>query len=160
MFSILQRQAPAIGLLSSKLLNEETFYQTFLKDLNKCGSELLIESPFVTNRRLSILLPVLIKLKGRKVRIVINVRDPREIDEEYARNDAQSAIADLQRAGIHVLFTGSHHRKLAIIDRRILYEGSLNVLSQSDSREVMRRIESTQLAWQMIGFIGIDKLIG
>jgi len=59
--------------------------------------------------------------------------------------------------GVHVLYTGGHHRKLVVIDRRVLYEGSHNVLSQNNSSEVMRRIESAQLAWQMIAFVGLDK---
>jgi hypothetical protein len=58
--------------------------------------------------------------------------------------------------GIQVLYTGNHHRKVAILDRSILYEGSLNILSQNNSSEVTRRIESVPIAWQMVRFIGID----
>lgn len=60
--------------------------------------------------------------------------------------------------GIHVIFTCGHHRKLVIIDRHILYEGSLNVLSQSDSAEVMRRIDSVKLAWAMVRFTHMDEV--
>lgn len=144
-------------LLSSKLFNEETFYQAFQKDLNKTGYEVVIESPFITNRRLTLLLPTLQKLKDRRVRVVINTRDPQELDDGYHRSDAHEAIAKLQRVGIQVLYTTGHHRKIVIIDRQILYEGSLNVLSQNDSCEIMRRIESSSLAWQMARFIKIDK---
>jgi hypothetical protein len=58
----------------------------------------------------------------------------------------------LQSIGVEVLYTGGHHRKLAIIDRQILWEGSLNILSQNESCEVMRRIESDELAMQMLQF--------
>lgn len=153
----LSRDAVTPELAHSKLFNEETFYPALMKDLKKCGSELIIESPFITNRRLNQLLPALQKLKQRKVRIIVNTRDPHEHDEERRRDEAHRAIAKLQREGVHVLYTGGHHRKLVIIDRAILYEGSLNVLSQNDSCEIMRRIESTRLAWEMIGFIGIDR---
>ena len=102
--------------------------------------------PFVTRRRLSELLPVLQKLKNRKVRVVINTRDPYEHDEGYRRDEAHMAIASLQRLSVRVLYTGEHHRKLAILDRRVLYEGSLNILSQNGSREIMRRIESASMA--------------
>lgn len=128
---LLQRhrnQSP--DLLTSKLLNEDTFYPVLTKDLKECHSELLIECPFITNRRLSQLLPVFEKLKARKVRIVINTRDPHEHDEGYHRDETHRAVASLQRMGVHILYTGSHHRKLVIVDRRVLYEGSLNVLSQ------------------------------
>jgi phosphatidylserine/phosphatidylglycerophosphate/cardiolipin synthase-like enzyme len=151
------RKSAAPDLVTSKLFNEETFYPAFLKDLKNCGSELIIESPFITSKRLIQLLPTLEKLKARKVRIVVNTRDPHEHDEGYHREDAHRAIAKLQHAGVHVLYTGGHHRKLVIVDRKILYEGSHNVLSQNGSSEVMRRIESVQLAWQMISFIGLDR---
>lgn len=152
-----QRKTSDPELLTSELLNEETFYPALLKDLKNCQSELIIESPFITSRRLNQLLPTLERLKVRKVRVVVNTRDPHEHDEGYHREAAHQAIAKLQHAGVHVLYTGGHHRKLVVVDRKILYEGSLNVLSQNDSSEIMRRIESVQLAWQMIGFVGLDR---
>jgi len=151
------RKTLAPELLTSELLNEETFYPAFTKDLKNCRSELLIECPFITNRRLSQLLPMLQKLKEQKVRIVINTRDPQANDDEDRREDAHRAISKLQHIGVHVLYTGGHHRKIVVIDRKVLYEGSLNVLSQNSSSEIMRRIESVQLAWQMVRFIGVDK---
>lgn len=154
-----QRKTSAPGLLTSELLNEETFYPAFTKDLKRCQGELLIECPFITNRRLCQLLPTLQKLKEQKVRIVINTRDPQTNDDEGRREDAHRAISKLQHIGVHVLYTGGHHRKLVVIDRKVLYEGSLNVLSQNSSSEIMRRIESVQLAWQMVRFIGLDKYL-
>jgi phosphatidylserine/phosphatidylglycerophosphate/cardiolipin synthase-like enzyme len=150
--------APA-DLLSSKLYDQNTFYPAFLKDLANCHSEVIIECPFITNRRLKTLLPTLEKLKARKVRIAVNTRDPRTHNEGYWQSDATDAISKLQHIGVQVLYAGDHHRKVAIIDRCILYEGSLNILSQNDSSEVMRRIESVPLAWQMVRFIRIDRLL-
>ena len=148
---------PPTDLLRSTLLNEDTFYPTFIKDLKRCKSEIIIESPYLTTRRLSELLPVLEKLKARRVRVLINTRDPRSITEEYRREDTQEAASRLQHTGVHVVFTSNHHRKLVVLDRSILYEGSLNILSQHCSSEIMRRIESTQLAWQMARFVGVDR---
>jgi hypothetical protein len=99
------------------------------------------------------------KLKARKVRVAVNTRDPREHDDDWQRDESYKAIATLQRMGVHVLYTGGHHRKLAILDRQILYEGSLNILSQNASCEVMRRIESAQLAWEMVRFVEINKFL-
>lgn len=159
MLRLFSCSAPPIELLSSKLYDQDTFYPAFLKDLANCHSEVIIECPFITNRRLKTLLPTLEKLKARKVRIAINTRDPRAHDEGRWQDDAHEAISKLQHMGVQVLYTGNHHRKVAILDRNILYEGSLNILSQNDSCEVMRRIESTPLAWQMVRFIGIDHLL-
>jgi hypothetical protein len=146
-------------LLNSKLYDEETFYDKFISDLSKCQHEVIIESPFITNRRLKTLLPSLQKLKSQKVMITINTRYPEVQDSEYMREDGRLALSTLQHMGIHVLFTIGHHRKLAIIDRKLLYEGSLNILSQNNSCEVMRRVESVKLAWQMVRFTGIDNYV-
>lgn len=145
-------------LLDSKLYDEKTFYPAFIKDLNNCGSELIIECPFITKRRLQYLLPTLKMLKDRRVRIIVNTKDPRELDEER-REEAYRSVASLLHKGIQVIYTHGHHRKLAIIDRSILYEGSLNILSQNRSSEIMRRTESVRMAWQMARFVGVDKFL-
>lgn len=160
MLSLLRRGALLSDLLSSRLYSQDDFYPAFLKDLSKCGHEVIIESPFITGRRSGSLLPTLEKLKSRKVRVIVNTRDPEAQDDEYLRDEARRALSKLQHLGVHVLYTAGHHRKLAILDRSILYEGSLNILSQNDSAEVMRRVESAQLAWEMARFINVDAFIG
>ena len=54
-------------------------------------------------------------------------------------------------------FNSMNQRNIAVIDGRILYEGSLNILSQNRSREIMRRIESEELTKQMIRFLGLKR---
>jgi phosphatidylserine/phosphatidylglycerophosphate/cardiolipin synthase-like enzyme len=152
-------QSPT-GLLASTLYDEATFYPKFIDDLKHCQHETIIESPFITGRRASMLLPVLQKLKARNVRIAITTRDPEEHDDDYFRNEARRAVSSFQQLGIQVIYANRHHRKLAIIDREVLYEGSLNILSHNDSREIMRRIESVQLAWQMARFVKVDTFVG
>jgi phosphatidylserine/phosphatidylglycerophosphate/cardiolipin synthase-like enzyme len=111
-----------------------------MNDIRTCNKELIIESPFITKRRVALLLPKLRKLTARGVKITVNTRDPQQ-HEEFMQHEAEEGTALLQSIGVNVLFTGGHHRKLVILDRRVFYEGSLNVLSQWDSCEFMRRIE-------------------
>ena len=145
-------------LLSSRLFDDQSFYTSFLHDLRGSRKEVFLESPFITKRRMSELSPVLRKLTRQGVRTTINTRDPREHDHTM-RFDAEAAIAELQEMGVQVLYTDNHHRKLAIIDGWILWEGSLNIMSQNTSCEIMRRIESPEMAEQMIEFIKIKKYL-
>jgi hypothetical protein len=74
---------------------------------------------------------------------------------------AEKEIKTFEELGIAVLpFKGKIHRKLAIIDRNILWEGSLNILSQRESGEYMRRSVGKATAQQVIHFLKIDKNIG
>lgn len=154
--SILDRLQPATT--ASKLHDENSFYPALVKDIKKCRSELIIESAYMTTRRVHYLLPHLKVLKKNRVRIVINTRNPEEHDL-YLHDEARKCLALLLEIGVQVIFSESLHRKTAIIDRNILWEGSLNILSQNNSQEVMRRTESAQLSWQMVRFSGLNQKI-
>ena len=71
------------------------------------------------------------KLKKRGVEVVVNTKPIEEHDSQY-QEQATVVVEMIQDLGVKVLFTNGHHRKIAIVDD-ILYEGSLNILSQNDS---------------------------
>ena len=148
-----------VGLLTSSLYDDSTFFAQFARDLRQCRHEVIIESPFATGRRVRQLMPILQILRASNVRVVVNTRNPEEHTDRYMRDESRQVMPRLQQLGVYVLYTTGHHRKLAILDRKILYEGSLNILSQHNSCEVMRRIESPKLAWEMARFIKIDKFM-
>lgn len=145
-------------LTSSRLYDEQTFYRTFMRDLSLCQNEAVIESPFITSNRVASLLPILRKMRSRNIRIVVNTRHPVEHNSPYD-SQAWAAVEQMQQIGVEVFFTGGHHRKLAIFDHQILWEGSLNILSQNDSCEIMRRVQSADLANQMLQFIKINRYV-
>jgi phosphatidylserine/phosphatidylglycerophosphate/cardiolipin synthase-like enzyme len=156
LFSRQSTEAPE--LLSSQLFDQNTTYPAILRDLANAKHEIVIESPFISPRRAEALYPSFRKAAKRGVLLIINTRHPDEHDGEYVHYAAE-VITRLQEMGTKVLFTGGHHRKLAIFDRSVLWEGSLNLLSQTDSCEIMRRISSEVLAQEMIRFTGLDKYI-
>ena len=144
---------------SSKLYDQDTFYTAFERDIKRCKRELIIESPFITTRRINALLSLFARLCKRGVNIVINTRNPAEHDGDYYYQ-ALGAVTTMQNLGITVLYTVGHHRKLTIIDRELFYEGSLNILSYSDSCEIMRRVVSSTETEMLIKFIGIKQYVG
>jgi hypothetical protein len=76
---------------------------------------------------MTILLPAFRNLTKRGVRLIVNTKPLEEHEPEY-RFQAEQGIVALQQLGTAVLFTGGHHRKLAIIDDQLLWEGILNIL--------------------------------
>ncbi len=144
---------------NSSLYDEKTFYQTFLRDLEGCTKEIIIESPYITTERMRTFDRLFEKLLKKGVKIYIITRNPKE-HEVGMEIQSEDAITWCETMGIQVLMcTGNHHRKLAILDRKTLWEGSLNILSQTYSREIMRRIEGQELSLQMFSFLKLDKFI-
>ncbi len=143
----------------SQLHDEKTFYQTFLKDLEKCQNEVIIESPYITSARMRMFDRIFEKLLNRGVKIYIITRNPKE-HEDWMEIQSEDAICWCEIVGIQVLLCiGNHHRKLAILDRKILWEGSLNILSQNHSREIMRRIKEQELALEMLNFLKLSRFL-
>ena len=157
MFKSLRRSRPFTPVTSS-LYDQDTFYPALICDLKRCYHELIIESPFITEQRMNVLLPIFIKMRRRNIRIIVNTRNPIEHNGDYYYQ-ALDAITAMQALGITVLYTVGHHRKLVIIDRAIVYEGSLNILSFNDSCEIMRKIVSESIATELCKFIGVGRYI-
>ena len=144
-------------MIKTSLHDEKTFFSKFLTDLENSQSEVIIESPFITIARMKTFWPVFRRLVGRGVKIYVVTRNPREHTDGYD-DQSEVEIQEFEAMGIQVLLcTGNHHRKLAIIDRNILWEGSLNILSQAKSREFMRRLEDGGFAVDLFNFIGYEK---
>jgi len=144
-------------MIKTSLHDEKTFYPHFLSDLEQSQSEVIIESPFITIARMKTFWPVFRRLVARGVKVYVVTRDPREHTDGY-EDQSEVEIQEFEAVGIQVLMcTGNHHRKLAIIDRKVLWEGSLNILSQAKSREFMRRLEDGGFAVDLFNFIGYEK---
>lgn len=142
-------------LLMSQLFDEVTFYRAFGKDLEDARRSVIIESPYLTEKRAIQFSRLFKKLKKRGVAVRINTRDPRHHDKTL-EIQAWKAIKVLRKQDVKVyICSDMRHRKLAIIDNQVLWDGSLNILSQSYSREIMRRTNSATLCKQMISFTGL-----
>ena len=138
------------GLLARRALTE---------DLLNCRKEVIIESPYITCSRMKSVMPVFKNLVERGVKVYVFTRDPKDQSESLEIQSEQE-ITNFEALGIQVLLClGNHHRKLAILDRKILWEGSLNILSQTKSREIMRRIQGEQITMEMFKFLKFEKFL-
>lgn len=148
------RPAKGDEIFRSEMYSDSTFFKAFINDLTSCKTCILIESPFITTSAADRLLPIFAKMRSRNVSITVNTRQPTEHNGDNERQ-ALEVISKLQDIGVVVLYTGRLHRKIAIIDDEITWEGSLNILSHNKSCEFMRRITSREIAYRTKTFIGL-----
>lgn len=144
---------------NSELFDEKTFYPSFVNDLLGCEEEVIIGSPFISLARMNHLFPIFEKLIEKDIKVYVITKSANILEEPLASYSRQ-VIREFEILGVHVLSaTNNHHRKLAILDRKILWEGSLNILSQTKSREIMRRIQGNSHAQAMFDFLKLEKFI-
>jgi phosphatidylserine/phosphatidylglycerophosphate/cardiolipin synthase-like enzyme len=144
---------------TNKLFNEKTFYRAFVNDILEAKKEVIIYSPFVTKFRAEFFKQTIERLRKRNIEIFIFTRPIEEYDS-LMQPQIQRALERYEDLGVCVFsLKGSIHEKVAIIDREILWEGSLNILSQRASREIMRRISGENTAMQVMSYLGLNKML-
>lgn len=147
---------------SGGLFDENDFYKAFLQDLISAEQEVIIISPFLSTRRYKELEFVFSNLKQKGVQIFVITR-PSDENEGNLKEMSEQVIEKMEKLGIVVLpIAGYTHQKIAVIDRKVLYTGSLNILSQRESHEIMHRISGKKglVAKQYMQFLKLDKNIG
>lgn len=147
---------------SGGLLDENDFYKAFFKDIIYTEKELIIISPYLSTRRYGQMETIFSNLRLRGVQIFVITR-PSEEHDGNLKEMSEQVIRSMEKLGIVVLpIRGYTHEKVAIVDRKVLYVGSLNILSQRDSHEIMHRIDGKKglVAQQYMQFLKLDKNIG
>ncbi len=148
---------PSDSQMSFILADETSFYQRFEQDLLEATKEVIIESPFVTIAKLRSLKPIFELLINKGVKVFVITRHPDEHDALMAEQ-SEVVIRFFERIGVQVLMCRDHHRKIAMIDRRIVWKGSLNILSHRNTREFMEREENEQKAGMLFKFLKYDRI--
>ena len=141
---------------TTTIYNERTFYSAFTKDMLKAKKEVIIYSPFITKYRADFFRKTFVRLRIKNIKLFIFTRPIGE-HEEYVQEEARAATQIYESLGARVVFLeGSIHEKVAVIDKKILWAGSMNILSQRSSRELMTRTEDETLTAQFISHLDLD----
>lgn len=141
------------------LYNQTSFYSAFANDMLQAKEEVIIYSPFVSKYRADRFNRILNKLKDANITVFIFTRPLREYAPNQ-RTEVTEILGQYEETGAIIYYlSGYIHEKVAIIDRKILWEGSLNILSQRSSREMMRRITDTNSAAQVIRHLRLNDML-
>jgi hypothetical protein len=125
----------------SSLYTERNFYSAFFADLRKSTREIIIVSPFLTANRAQQFFNLFRSKVSEGIEVRVFTRSLKEQQGDMF-HQADMVFEELKRSGVQVVERRGLHQKFAFIDRKIAWEGSLNILSQSEGRstEHMRRL--------------------
>ncbi len=138
-------EADAIDIIFDK----SSFLPVYSNDIVNAAREILIVSPFVTKRRTLQMLKYLEAALENKVRVVVVTR-PVEDYKDRDKVALESTINLLKNAGIRVVTKSNIHQKFAVMDQRILWYGSINLLSFGGAEESIMRLNSPNIVIELI----------
>jgi len=120
------------------VVTQTHFYPMLVGDLKRAANRIIIYSAFITSNRLAQLEPAIKAARERGVVVYIVTKTQQERGK---RELAQYRMLEntLTEWGVVVIHKKGMHEKLVFIDNRIVWMGSLNPLSFSNTQEIMER---------------------
>ena len=128
------------------IFNGKTFSSVYSADILAAKTEVVIVSPFLSQKRIMSESPHLTATNA-KVTIITNSPNNYPDDKKIRINTCISILTD---NGITVKTRERIHQKFAIIDQRLVWYGSINLLSYGASEESIMRIESVDIAGELL----------
>jgi superfamily I DNA and/or RNA helicase len=125
----------------------EGFYKAFDKDLKNVKAKVFLASPFTTAQGTERWMQTFRDLRAKDVEI-IGFTKP--INEKDSATNSAEIHTGLEGVFKELRPVSKMHEKLAVFDQRIVWLGSLNILSHKNSTEIMVRIESPDFAQSII----------
>ena len=131
------------------IFDKSNFLPVYTNDMANAAREILIVSPFVTGKRTNQMIPCMKNAIDKKVKVHLVTRPIKDFKgkDVTALQDTFNLLRD---AGVEIIFRPNIHQKFAIMDQRIVWYGSINLLSFGGAEESIMRLESPTIANELM----------
>jgi superfamily II DNA or RNA helicase len=131
------------------IFDKDSFLPVFSNDIACTKKEILIVSPFVRKKRAMQMIQLLKIALDKGIRAIAVTR-PAEAFKAKDRFALERVLEILKDNSISVVFRPNIHQKFAVMDQKTVWYGSINLLSYGSAQESIMRIESANIANELI----------
>ena len=141
------------------VVTQAHFYPLLLGDLKRAANRIIVYSAFITSDRLAQLEPAIKAACERDVPVYVVTKTQQERGK---RELAQYRMLEntLTKWGVVVIHKKNMHEKLVFIDDKIVWMGSLNPLSFSNTQEIMERRANSKVFEDFMKILRVHELVG
>jgi phosphatidylserine/phosphatidylglycerophosphate/cardiolipin synthase-like enzyme len=129
----------------SMIYDADSFAAVMKSDFAGAGKEILIVSPFLRKKRIDTVLEWLREPLQAGVPITVVTRPA----ESYKEPERITECLEYLKSFVTVVRKPNIHQKFILIDNRLVWYGSINLLSYGNSEESIMRLESRELAAEL-----------
>lgn len=137
---------------ANSIFGNHNFLNVFSNDISSAKSEIVIVSPYITKKRLTQMLNILLSGANNGAKITLIIRPDTDF-KDMNKASFDEMIRAIKITGANIVFKSNIHQKFAVIDQRIVWYGSINLLSFGSSEESIMRLDSPNIANELIGTI-------
>lgn len=136
----------------SIIYDGKNYMSIFANDIKDAQKELIIVSPFMQMSRIKSLHFLLCGAISRGVKITVVTRPPTDFSGDNTTT-VERCIEFLKSIGINVETKNNVQQKITIIDCQTVWYGNVNFLSYGKSEENLMRLESNDVAGELIDMV-------
>ncbi len=137
-------------LSANAIYDSDSYRPVFEQDLREATKSVIISSPTLSRKRVEQLLALVQSGQENGLKVAVITWHPDVY--RYGKDEHRLALLEsLRTGGGEVRFAQDHCQHFAVIDETILWYGSMNLLSRDDVEDNIMRLESREIAEELLG---------
>lgn len=135
--------------VANAIYDIESYAEIYWRDIEEAISDVIISSPRLNNQKVNHLIALLGKRQELGVKVTIVTWHPDAY--KYGRDDVRMELMErLRKAGFEIQLVEETCEHYAVIDRNIVWYGSMNLLSKEDAEDNLMRVCSKDIAAELL----------
>ena len=135
--------------VANAIYDIESYAEIYWRDIEEAISDVIISSPRLNNQKVNHLIALLGKRQELGVKVTIITWHPDAY--KYGRDDVRMELMErLRKAGFEIRLVEESCEHYAVIDRNIVWYGSMNLLSKEDAEDNLMRVCSKDIAAELL----------
>lgn len=137
---------------ANAIFDSDTYRPVFEQDLREAVETVLISSPTLSRKRVENLVELLLPAQEQGLKAAVITWHP---DVYRYGNDENRLLLleSLRTAGVEIQYAEETCQHFAVIDEKIVWYGSMNLLSRDDVEDNIMRMESREVAEELLGIV-------
>ena len=137
--------------VANSIFDSQNYFDVFEKDVVSGSKSIVISSPSFSFKKVNWLCAESEQLQLRGVSVVVLTLDPEDYPED-GRDQHKSHIEHLISAGVNVITRHKYRERFAIIDKSLVWYGSMTLLSNEKEDDSLMRISNPAIAEELLEF--------
>ena len=137
--------------VANSIFDSQNYFDVFDKDVVSASKSIVISSPSFSFKKVKWLCAESEHLQLRGVSVVVLTLDPEDYPED-GRDQHKSHIEHLISAGVNVITRHKYRERFAIIDKSLVWYGSMTLLSNEKEDDSLMRISNPAIAEELLEF--------
>lgn len=135
--------------VANAIYDIDSYAEIYWRDIEEAISDVIISSPRLNNQKVNHLIALLGKRQELGVKVTIVTWHPDAY--KYGRDDVRMELMErLRKAGFEIRLVEETCEHYAVIDRNIVWYGSMNLLSKEDAEDNLMRVCSKDIAAELL----------